>query len=201
VAKTQQGFIMTEQQREWLRSIRSQTVFQQSPIPSLSEGMGQGFTIEHLSTLGWHRTGVAILVADSSAQFFRVETVAVPLSYRNMSQDIPHPPFHFVGKREGLSWQGTVTCSMDFARSQLDYLARYGLWELNDFCPAAEMIDGDYLIVRACDTEQHLAVDACLYCFDESINPYNRKLAARMRYLLELSQTALAAKRWGRLWR
>ncbi|VTS06845.1 unnamed protein product [Tuwongella immobilis] len=191
---------MTELQREWLRTIRTQTVFEQSPLHSLTGATGRGVVIEYLAVLEWHRTGIAMLVNDSEATFFRTETIAVPLAYRSMAQHAPCPLHHLAREREGVSWQGEISCRWDFARTQMDYLTRYGLWELNDFCPAAEMLDGDYLIVRACDTERRLVVDACLFCFGESVSPYNRKLAARMHDLLQLPQTTLTAKRRGRWW-
>jgi len=191
---------VTEDQRQWLQTIRKQTVFDQSPLLCLTEGRGRGIVIEHFNVLDWNRTGIAVVVTDTAALFYRAESVAVPLGFRNLVQCAVSPTYQLVRERDGISWQGIIQCDYDSAISHLNYFTRHGVWELNDFCPTVELLDGDYLIVRACDHESNLVVDACLFCFDESINPYYRKLAARMRQLLELPEAALRHKWFGRFW-
>src|SRR5207249_313735 len=108
--------------------------------------------------------GVALIVTEERATFERVDPRRTP------------------------GWQGVLSCSASALKRRVAELECFGLWEMNDFLPAVELLDGEFLIVRGVDTARlrPLEVDACLFCLDESVNPWHRKLAARLYRLLEM---------------
>lgn len=92
-------------------------------------------------------------------------------------------------------WQGVLQCDPRFVRYHFRRLENLGLWELGDFCPAEEILDGEYLIVCGRDrtnTVFQREVDACMFCPLLARNPYIRRLAKHLLVLLTLGKESVA---------
>ena len=174
---------MTEDQRMWLKSIRSQSVFANSPLDNLPKNVGCGIVIEYFGVMEWSRSGVAILLEDSRAQYFSMKRQMVPPAFQEIFKNEPNRLADSLAYRETTQSQVTVAYPHKLAKRQFQKLTALGLWELNDFCPSSEILDGEYLIVRACDKKKQVEVDVTLFCLGESVLPTNRKLE---KYLMRL---------------
>lgn len=92
------------------------------------------------------------------------------------------------------SWQGVLSCHGSFAKGYIDYLAHLGLWELNDFCPAVELLDGEYFIIRAKDKRNSvfpLEADACLFCPFSAASRNVRKIAKAFKKLIVMRKETI----------
>lgn len=89
-------------------------------------------------------------------------------------------------------WQGEVPCDPRFVRAVVRRLVRLGLWELNDFTPARQLLDGEYYIIRAVDPDTPWEADACLFCPSEAASRGMRKLGAFLYRLVRLTPAQIA---------
>lgn len=84
-------------------------------------------------------------------------------------------------------WQGTIECDPRYVLCQINSLARLGLWELNDFRPDQELLDGEYYIVRAIDLINNRETDAALFCPGEAMSADIRRITRRLSKLIDIS--------------
>ena len=127
---------MNEEARELLRGF-AQRSRAKAQVPRLQDlGCGMYLCLEWMPVLGGGLTGripcgtiLSLFLGERGAKVFRVD-------------DYKDKP----------GWQGEIDCHPQVLRRHFGRLTRLGLWELNDFSPAAELLDGEYFIVQARDS-------------------------------------------------
>jgi hypothetical protein len=170
--------VMNEETRNLLRGIASKSIL--DPYVRKLQGFSDGGTylcIEWNPVASREKVVVCICVHQQEAFFLRE---------------------HFA---EEHGWIGRIDCHPRMIRAYLHYLARLGLWELNDFATAEELLDGEFFILRAKQKTEDLIfpleIDACLFCPEQALSPNIRRIGRHLRKLLMLTKESIVKEsRW-----
>ena len=151
---------------------------------------------------------IARLFSDDSAceLAYLIESFESPFHHRNgfsisLSVEAGKGSVAYFSRVQGaeLTWECNITAIR--LRREISVLERRGLWEINDFIPSVQLMDGTCLIVRAIDRDRDLSVDACLMNSDYAMSSLLRSFHCAAFRLLNRNRDYFAHSSntwWGR---